>query len=44
MKRISINERCICTKQGCMNRAKWWIDVRVNGLDEQHARCDEHAS
>jgi hypothetical protein len=34
--------RSFCTRRGCMARAYRWATVRVEGLDELHARCAEH--
>jgi hypothetical protein len=32
-----------CTKKDCAARATWWLTVRVDGLDVDHARCEEHS-
>jgi hypothetical protein len=39
----SLNGATICTARHCFADAKWWLTVRENGLDVDHARCEEHS-
>lgn len=32
----------LCTSRGCDKKATQWKIVRVNGLDEQHSKCEDH--
>lgn len=42
-----MNKPCLdpnfyCTVRGCNRRAKWWKIVRIDGLDVEVSRCEEH--
>lgn len=42
-RKMSFSKLSFCTKKDCIERATWWLTVRVDGLDEDHARCEEHS-
>jgi hypothetical protein len=40
---MRLDEQSTCTQRDCLIPAAWWLTIRVDDLDVDHARCEEHS-
>lgn len=42
-RKMSFSKLSFCTKKDCIERATWWVIVRIDHEDVDVARCEEHS-